>query len=104
MGPWVKCTLRWCGGAVACAVEWMRCGKPLFRMSFSAPTNFARNSAATASKLELRSLELQRFWMLLNVHAVELRATLCSHSARIAAFVLACIRDLGVLDRKLSSG
>ena len=53
VGPWVKSTLRWCGGAGACTVEWMRCGKLLLRMSFSAPTNFARNSAATASKLEL---------------------------------------------------
>ena len=41
--------------------------------------------------------------MLLNVHAVELCATLWSRPAHIAAFVLARIRAR-VLDRKLSSG
>ena len=50
-------------------------GKPLLWICFPVPTNFARNSLATASNIELWSLELQRFWMLLNVHAVELRAS-----------------------------
>ncbi|WP_152905056.1 hypothetical protein [Xylanimonas cellulosilytica] len=47
----------------------------LFQASFVLLTNFARNSPAAASNIELWSLELQRFWMLLNIHAVELRAT-----------------------------
>ena len=37
-------------------------------------SNFARNSLATLSNIEFRSLELQRFWVLLKVHAIELRA------------------------------
>ena len=37
--------------------------------------NFARNSPATISNIEFRSLELQRFGALLNVHPIELRAT-----------------------------
>ena len=50
-------------------------GRVLFQASFVLLTNFARNSPTAVSKIELWSLELQRFWMLLNVHAVELRAT-----------------------------
>ena len=38
--------------------------------------NFARNSPATISNIEFRSLELQRFGALLNVHPIELRAKL----------------------------
>ena len=38
-------------------------------------SNFARNSPATISNSEFRSLELQRFQTLLNVHPIELRAT-----------------------------
>ena len=79
-------------------------GTPLFRALFSLLTNFARNSPAAVSKIELWSLELQRFWMLLNVHAVELRATLWSQHVRIAVFAVSCIWNLRVLDRKLSSG
>ena len=37
--------------------------------------NFARNSPTTASSFELRSLELQRFWALLKLHPIELRAS-----------------------------
>ena len=37
--------------------------------------NFARNSPTTLSNLEIRSLELQRFQTLLNLHPIELRAT-----------------------------
>ena len=37
--------------------------------------NFARNSPATISNIEFRSLELQRFGALLNVYPIELRAT-----------------------------
>ena len=41
-----------------------------------APTpNFARNSPTTASSFELRSLELQRFWALLKLQPIELRAS-----------------------------
>jgi len=36
--------------------------------------NFARNSPATISNSELRSLELQRFQTLLRLHPIELRA------------------------------
>lgn len=50
-------------------------GRMRFQASFVLLTNFARNSPTAVSKIELWSLELQRFWMLLNVHAVELRAT-----------------------------
>ena len=39
------------------------------------PSNFARNSPVALSGFELVSLELQRFGALLNVHAIELRAT-----------------------------
>ena len=53
-----------------CAVGRMR-----FQALLLLPINFARNSPTAVSKIELWSLELQRFWMLLNVHAVELRAT-----------------------------
>ena len=37
-------------------------------------SNFARNSHVNLSNIELASLELQRFWALLKVHAIELRA------------------------------
>ena len=37
--------------------------------------DFARNSLMTPSNPEFRSLELQRFQTLLNVHPIELRAT-----------------------------
>ena len=68
------------GSVVRSVVRSLRCGKTpvgqvLCRICFSMPTNFARNSPATVSNIELCSLELQRFWMLLNVHAVELRAS-----------------------------
>ena len=39
------------------------------------PSNFARNSPATLSNIEFRSLELQRFQTLLKLHPIELRAT-----------------------------
>ena len=39
-----------------------------------APSNFARNSPVTLSGFELASLELQRFWLLLKFHVIELRA------------------------------
>ena len=57
--------------------SWELCavGRMRFQASFVLLTNFARNSPTAVSKIELWSLELQRFWMLLNVHAVELRAT-----------------------------
>ena len=38
-------------------------------------SNFARNSPATLSNIEFRSLELQRFLTLLKLHPIELRAT-----------------------------
>ena len=103
------CAVGFCGGACGAtfrrrsAVRSLCCGKSAVSGPFLLFTNFARNSPATASNTELWSLELQRFWMLLNVHAVELRATLWSQSTRIVAFVLARIRER-VLDRKLSSG
>ena len=40
-----------------------------------APSNFACNSPVTISRFELVSLELQRFWLLLKFHAIELHAT-----------------------------
>ena len=44
-----------CGGACGteCGEESALLTGPLFRMCFSAPTNFARNSLATASNIEL---------------------------------------------------
>ena len=36
--------------------------------------NFACNSPAALSRFELASLELQRFWLLLKFHVIELRA------------------------------
>ena len=110
------CAVGFCGGACGAtfrrrsAVRSLRCGKPLFRMCFSVPTNFARNSPATASNIELWSLELQRFWMLLNVHVVKLRATLWSWPARMAVFVVTAsgtwVFWIGscLLDRNGSSG
>ena len=41
---------------------------------YCALSNFARNSHVNLSNIELASLELQRFWALLKVHAIELRA------------------------------
>ena len=38
------------------------------------PNNLARNSLARLSNIEIRSLELQRLWRLLNCQANELRA------------------------------
>lgn len=38
-------------------------------------SNFARNSPATISNIEFRSLELQRFLTLLKLRPIELRAT-----------------------------
>ena len=46
----------------ACAVLWF-------------PSNVARNSPACISRVDVRSLELQRFEALLKVQAIELRAT-----------------------------
>ena len=58
----------WCAGVWLDAPA--RCpARPRHR-----PRNFARNSLATLSNIEFRSLELQRFWVLLKVHAIELRA------------------------------
>ena len=48
---------------------------PALACRIAEPTlNFARNSLAALSNHELRSLELQRFQTLLNVHTIELRA------------------------------
>ena len=44
------------------------------RTVWCALSNFARNSHVNLSNIELASLELQRFWALLKVHAIELRA------------------------------
>ena len=44
------------------------------RIAETAP-NFARNSPATISNIEFRSLELQRFLTLLELYPIELRAT-----------------------------
>ena len=65
----------WRGACAAeCGEEFALRENPVVDL-FPSATNFARNSLATASNIELWSLELQRFWMLLNVHAVELRAS-----------------------------
>ena len=56
--------------------SWELCavGRMRFQASFVLLTNFARNSPTAVSKIELWSLELQRFWMLLKFHAIELHA------------------------------
>ena len=49
---------------------------PTLACRIAEPTlNFARNSPATISNIEFRSLELQRFGTLLRLHPIELRAT-----------------------------
>ena len=58
--------------------------------------NFARNSPATISNIEFRSLELQRFGALLNVHPIELRAKLrCGVSLLWLSLLLRGIALLG---------
>ena len=49
------------------------CVTPLIPRS---TTNFACNSLTTISNIEFTALELQRFWTLLKVHAIELHAEL----------------------------
>ena len=49
--------------------------QPLTSLIPEPTPNFARKSPTTASSFELRSLELQRFWALLKLHPIELRAT-----------------------------
>ena len=44
------------------------------RCGYCASSTFACNSPVTISVFELASLELQRFWALLKVHAIELHA------------------------------
>ena len=44
------------------------------RCGYCASSTFACNSTVTISVFELASLELQRFWALLKVHAIELHA------------------------------
>ena len=44
------------------------------RRGYCASSTFACNSSVTISVFELASLELQRFWTLLKVHAIELHA------------------------------
>ena len=46
----------------------------LGQRGYCASSTFACNSSVTISVFELASLELQRFWVLLKVHAVELHA------------------------------
>ena len=64
-----------------------------------APTpNFARNSPTTALSFELRSLELQRFWTLLKLQPIELRASFrrqrraTTHQHRSGAHLHAAVR------------
>ena len=65
------------------------------RIAETAP-NFARNSPATISNIEFRSLELQRFGALLNVHPIELRAKLrCGVSLLWSSLLLRGIALLG---------
>ena len=55
---------------------------PALACRIAEPTlNFARNSLAALSNHELRSLELQRFQTLLNVHTIELRAVFVGGAA-----------------------
>ena len=54
-------------------VAWCVVSKP--GQSPPPPSNFARNSPATLSNIEFRSLELQRFQTLLKLYPIELRAT-----------------------------
>ena len=69
-----------CGGVAWCVVS-----KPgqarhrprapqLGQRGYCASSTFACNSSVTISVFELASLELQRFWVLLKVHAIELHA------------------------------
>ena len=53
-----------------------RCSRApqLGQRGYCASSTFACNSSVTISVFELASLELQRFWALLKVHAIELRA------------------------------
>ena len=46
----------------------------LGQRGYCASSTFACNSSVTISVFELVSLELQRFWVLLKVHAIELHA------------------------------
>ena len=46
----------------------------LGQRGYCASSTFACNSSVTISVFELASLELQRFWVLLKVHAIELHA------------------------------
>ena len=48
-------------------------------------TNFACNSLTTISNIEFTALELQRFWTLLKVHAIELHAELMEPGPATAA-------------------
>ena len=65
---------RWCsrlGGLLSVRQSWL-C---LARSGGWFPKNVARNFHVNLSNFELASLELQRFWALLKVQAIELRAT-----------------------------
>ena len=58
------------------------CVTPLIPRS---TTNFACNSLTTISNIEFTALELQRFWTLLKVHAIELHAELMKPGPATAA-------------------
>ena len=58
------------------------CVTPLIPRS---TTNFACNSLTTISNIEFTALELQRFWTLLKVHAIELHAELMEPGPATAA-------------------
>ena len=60
---------RW-GLVLTCGL--VRRLEALLRLS---TTNFAHNSSMTHSNIEFTSLELQRFYALLNLHPIELHAT-----------------------------
>ena len=67
--------LLW-GGAAVCASERRGQAPGPSGALQTCHTNLARNSPMTLSNPEIRPLELQRFYALLNLHPIELHATL----------------------------
>ena len=81
-GASARCPARPCRPPVPrpCPTAQVSC--PALACRIAEPTlNFARNSLAALSNHELRSLELQRFQTLLNVHTIELRAVFVGGAA-----------------------
>ena len=69
----VLCVARRVGATQARPCRRPRAPPPCQR-GYCGSSTFACNSPVTISEFELASLELQRFWALLKVHAIELHA------------------------------